>query len=283
MPPAQPPSRPRRPRRPRNTLQSFLLALAMHGLLFAALWFAVQWHTVSDSPAQAELWNVPPPPAIVTPETPPPPPPPPVVSAEPPKPDAEIVEQQQKAKPVPEPTPPPPEPVKPPPKPEPPPKQEPPPPEPVKPPPEPVKPPPEPPKKPPEPKRDVQREKLEEKLRQQEIERTLAGAGPSTNATNTAAGGGSQGEPGYAGRIKGCIKPNIVFDPTGAPPDTQAEFEVDLLPDGSQAGAPKMTKPSGLPAYDAAVDRAIRKCDPFPRPDNGPVPRSMHLTFRPTD
>jgi colicin import membrane protein len=62
-----------------------------------------------------------------------------------------------------------------------------------------------------------------------------------------------------------------------------SEFEVQLLPTGEQAGAPRLLKSSGLAAYDQAVERAIRRCDPFPRPRDGAMPRSLRLTFDPVD
>jgi colicin import membrane protein len=56
-----------------------------------------------------------------------------------------------------------------------------------------------------------------------------------------------------------------------------------LLPTGEQAGAPKLLKGSGLPAFDQAVERAIRRCDPFPRPREGAMPRDLDLRFDPVD
>jgi len=62
-----------------------------------------------------------------------------------------------------------------------------------------------------------------------------------------------------------------------------AEFEVQLLPSGEQVGAPRLLHASGLAAYDQAVERAIRRCDPFPRPREGAMPRSLRLTFDPVE
>jgi colicin import membrane protein len=44
-----------------------------------------------------------------------------------------------------------------------------------------------------------------------------------------------------------------------------------------------MVRSSGIPAFDVAVERAIRRCDPFPRPKDGPMPRSLPLIFDPVD
>ena len=59
-----------------------------------------------------------------------------------------------------------------------------------------------------------------------------------------------------------------------------------LLPSGDHRGAPERVKSSGLPAYDQAVERAIVRCDPVPRPaDMNPqdMPRELRLIFDPVD
>ena len=90
---------------------------------------------------------------------------------------------------------------------------------------------------------------------------------------------------GYEGQVVGCIRPHIVFNvPDGVQPRQHvAEFEVQLLPTGEQATAPKLLKASGLPSFDQAVERAIRRCEPFPRPREGAMPRSLRLAFDPVD
>jgi colicin import membrane protein len=90
---------------------------------------------------------------------------------------------------------------------------------------------------------------------------------------------------GYESQVVGCIRPHIVFN---VPESLQArqhvaEFEVTLLPTGEQVGAPRLLRPSGIPAYDQAVERAIRRCDPFPRPREGAMPRALRLAFDPVE
>jgi colicin import membrane protein len=257
------------PQAPRNSLGSFLLALSVHALLFGALWFAVQWHTVvSDAPAEAELWNIAVPPVVdLTPE--PPPPPAPVVVPQ--QADADIVEKQQKPKPevAPEPVPPPP----------PPPPQAKPAPEPVKPV-EAVKPPP-PKAPPPDTKRSEARAQREaEQRHQEELSRIAAQAGGASAAgspTRAGAGAGGRGDPSYPGRIQSAVRRNIVFSPPeGTSADIFAEFQV--------AAPPKLLTPSGLAGWDEAVERAISRTDPFPRPSDGsPPPRTLRLILRPID
>ena len=72
----------------------------------------------------------------------------------------------------------------------------------------------------------------------------------------------------YAASVIACIRPRIFYS---VPPGIergqhQAVYRVNLLPNGEQAGNPVQLKSSGLPAYDHAVETAIRRCNPFPRP-----------------
>ena len=66
------------------------------------------------------------------------------------------------------------------------------------------------------------------------------------------------------------------------PASVYAEFQVDLLPTG-EILAVRRLKASGLPGYDEAVERAIRRTDPFPRKRDGTVERTVIIRFRPVD
>jgi len=234
----------------------------MHALLFVSMSFVVQWRTQDPGPVVAELWGALPPPAPAIEVAPPPPRPPSVEQPkpeikpppEPPKPDPEISVQQEK---------------------KPPPKKE------------------EPKKE--EPKKDTPKRDLDKLLAQQaaqqaaktraeeearrraETERMLAQAGPA------ATGGHGRGDPTYRARVIGCIRPHIVFAvPEGTSTGVAALFRVELLPDGTVADV-RLVKPSGLPGYDAAAERAIRRCDPFPRPLEGPFERLLEVDMRPVE
>jgi len=289
----------------KGTAPAFALSLFAHALLFLAIAFVVRWKTEPAGTISAELWSgfpaaapasapAPVPEPIVEPTPPPaapkveptPPPPPPKVEPRPaPEPErkADIVVEQKK-------------------KPEPPKK---------------VEPPKEPPKKiePPKPdpkkvealKREAAKaeaakveaakvaaaqEREAVRRREQELARLTAAAGaPGGSAGGSAvkgiAGGGGGGlSDSFKGQVVGCIRPHIVFNvPDGVRPKQHvAVFEVRLLPTGEQATAPKLLKSSGLPSYDQAVERAIRRCDPFPRPKEGTMPRDpVELTFDPVD
>jgi colicin import membrane protein len=63
----------------------------------------------------------------------------------------------------------------------------------------------------------------------------------------------------------------------------EAVFEVVQLPTGEIIDV-KLVKSSGLRAYDDAVQRAIHKSSPLPRPDQPDLwARSLTLRFRPRD
>ncbi len=251
---------PRAPRPTENTPGSFVLAVVMHALLFAALWINVQWRTQPQGDVVAELWGALPPPVEVA------PPPPPIVerAPEPEQRDADIVVKQEALK-----------------------KKE-------------------------EEKRAADQRKLEEARRRAEVEKrkteelkrkveeekraaaerdavrkaeqqrmlAQAGGAPSANANTVGAG---RGDPSYAAQLIALIRPRITFAvPDGTSPQIYADFQVDLLPTG-EILAVRLLKPSGLPGYDAAVERAIRRTDPFPRKRDGTMERTVIIRFRPVD
>lgn len=269
--------RPRLPRPPEDLPLSFGLALAMHGLLVAGLFLAVQWRTQPAAPVVAELWAAlpaasapapaPEPEPIVT-----PPPAPPAPEPEPARePDIEL-DAPKKAPPKVAP--------------------------PVEKKPEPVRE-----AKKAEPKK-VEPRKAEPKkaeVRKDEprktetrppepgprtdMERLMAqAAGTPGGATAAPAASGVRGtDSSYSARVIGCIQPHIVFTvPPGTPPTVSAEFRVELLPDASVA-AVKLLRASGLPGYDAAAERAIRRCDPFPRKRDGSIDRVIDVRMQPVE
>lgn len=288
-------TRPRLPRSEQNTPASFLLALSMHALLVGALWISVQWRTEPASAVVVELWGSAPGPAPEPVVLPPPAPPAPALKvepqAEPPKPDiafkeekkpppdtAKIeaekqraeearrlkAEQQQREREL-----------------------------------------------------ELKKQELEQKkqreleqkkqaeaaraaefkrdderreaLRKSEAARVLAQAGSGAAGGSPGGtpggtpGGGGRGETGYGQMLAGMIKPRIVFAvPDGTSSSVYADFDVDLLPTGEILRV-RLIKSSGLPGYDAAVERAIRRTDPFPRKADGTVDRTVPLRFFPVE
>jgi colicin import membrane protein len=254
--------------------QAALLALLVHVLFFAFLFFAVSWRTEPPKGMVAELWTSLPPP------TP----------------------QPRAAEPKPEPAKPAPEPPKPEPMPEP--KVEPKPVEQPKPQPRPdilLK-----------EKAEQEKKRAEEEKKKQEAEKRrldqqkaaeaekarreqakqaeqVAKLAREQEALNRkleaeAAAGQARLLEDYTGRIKAKIQRYIVMPPD-VPGNPEARFDVVLLPSGDVLSA-KLKKSSGHPAYDAAVERAILKAQPLPLPpDPGAFAnfRNLELRFRPVE
>lgn len=118
--------------------------------------------------------------------------------------------------------------------------------------------------------------------RQKNLERMMGQAGASGGATARGTAQQSSGpSASYAGRVVARIKPNIVFtDAISGNP--RAEVEVRLLPDGSIASS-KLAQSSGNKAWDDAVLRAVERTGSLPRDENGRVPSSLVIGFRPND
>jgi len=86
---------------------------------------------------------------------------------------------------------------------------------------------------------------------------------------------------GYAGRIAAAVRPNITFpDADTVNGNPAAEFEVSLAPDGTIVGV-KLSKSSGLPGWDDAAERGLRKTDKLPRDTDGRIFPSLIVTLRP--
>lgn len=290
----------------RGTPRAVVLALIAHALLIAALTWGVRWRSEADDGAvDAELWSttvmqaaprlsVPEPPAPV-PAPPPPapaPPPPPPPAVKPPEPapapapdialerekklkeqkaqkERELEQQRQQQK-----------------------------------------------KKELEAKeraedeaerKKEQQKKLADQKKQQEAEAKQAEAKKAEAATKQAAAdraatlkrmqgmAGASGSDdakgnalrssgpssGYAGRIAAAVRPNITFpDADSVNGNPEAEFLVNLAPDGTIVGV-KLAKSSGLPAWDEAAERGLRKTDKLPRDTDGRIFPSLIVTLKP--
>lgn len=146
-----------------------------------------------------------------------------------------------------------------------------------------------------EKKRLAQEAKRREEIRKQELARILGA--PTVKEGQLA--GSTKGDPraaqqnltgsmlaNYNAQVIACIRPHITY---AVPAHVkrgqhQAVYNIRLLPNGEQVGNPQKIKSSELAAYDQSVERAIRLCNPFPRPKNGQaLPRQMTITFDPID
>lgn len=86
----------------------------------------------------------------------------------------------------------------------------------------------------------------------------------------------------YIRRIQARIKGNVVLPPDIAG-NPEAVFDVLQLPTGEIIDV-QLRKSSGVRAYDEAVQRAIMKASPLPKPDVADLfRRNLTLKFRPSD
>jgi colicin import membrane protein len=86
----------------------------------------------------------------------------------------------------------------------------------------------------------------------------------------------------YIRRIQAKIRGNVIVPPD-MPGNPEAVFDVVQLPTGEIIDV-QLGKSSGVRAYDEAVQRAIIKSSPLPRPDNPEMyRRNLTLKFRPLD
>lgn len=86
----------------------------------------------------------------------------------------------------------------------------------------------------------------------------------------------------YQNKIRVKVRGNIVLPP-GLGGNPEARFEVDQLPDGTVVDV-RLKRSSGDAALDLAIERAIRKSSPLPKPDKAELfNRSLDLKFRPLD
>ncbi len=91
-----------------------------------------------------------------------------------------------------------------------------------------------------------------------------------------------RGQAAWMDKIRGKIRGNLI-KPDNLVGNPQAVFDVTLLP-GGEVLSVKLRESSGNPALDAATERAIRKSDPLPKPDDpSAFERELRLTFKPND
>ena len=302
---------PAMPSNERGKWSSLVLAAAVHVALGVFLFFGVRWQNRLPDTVEVELVSAPPPAPVVVSPPPPPAPPRPI-----PRPAPEPEEEPEPTPPprkhpdiavkAPEPRKTPPKPVKevakppkpepkPEPKPKPDPKPEPRKPEPAKP--EKIEKPAKPVEKPVEKpvktdknaKADADKAReLEDRRMRELMARDSENANQSKQlqeelarvAGAKASAARSKAQEAYVEKIRAKVKGNIVLPP-GVSGDPFAIFYVDQLPDGSVIEV-RLKRTTGNPQLDAAIERAIQKSSPLPRPDKPELfNRTLELKFNP--
>jgi colicin import membrane protein len=85
----------------------------------------------------------------------------------------------------------------------------------------------------------------------------------------------------YGERLGAAIRPNIVFTDL-IPGNPRAEVELRVLPDGTIVSV-RLRQSSGFASWDSAVLRAIERTGRLPPDENGRIPGTLLLGFRPQD
>lgn len=236
------------PRHPEPALvRSFALAFLVHLALAAVMLLGVRWQNHPAETVSVELWEAPPPPPA--PQVEAPKPPPPKVEPEPPRPKPPDIAIKAKPEPKPKPK---------------------------------AEPKPKPEAKPkPIPgfdkslREQMAREQKALDAERQERELKALIARQQFDARSRALAT-------WRGKIRDKIRSNIVM-PREMAGNPEAIFDVALLPTGEVLTARKR-KSSGHAGYDEAVERAILKSSPLPKPDDPSLfERRLELSFRPQD
>lgn len=246
------------------------LAVVMHVLLGVLLFFGIRWQSSPPESIEAELWSptvqtaaprpvpVPPPPRVEAPR------PEPKVEEPKPEPKADIAEKtkvEPKKKPEPridnaravEPPKPRPKP-----EPKPVPKVE-------------AKPKPEPVKAPPTPAAPSDLKNLLASAN--EVTSPQGGTGHDQQTS------GPRGRDTWKGRLQNAIRSQMRY-PQSCPASTVVSMRIELLPNGEVSDV-SVGKPSGVPSFDQAVERAVRAASPLPRDEQGRIPeRSLLLDYK---
>jgi colicin import membrane protein len=262
---------------------AFVLAALVHLLLIGALFFGVQWKSTAPTSVAVEVWRAPPPAAVAKPE-PKPEPVPEVKPEQKPEPKVEptpivkpdiAIKQEKKPK-----------------------KEEPPKPEPKKEEPRKLEPKKEEPKKPEPKKEEPKREepdfrkqleadqKLIDQQKTAQDQRARAAAESDMRAqlkAEQASSGRASDEAAYGAKIRGKIKGNMSLAGLSIKGNPEAIFKVTQLPTGEILDV-QLSKSSGNKALDEAIERAIRKSSPLPKPDQAELfQRILELKYKPLD
>lgn len=121
-----------------------------------------------------------------------------------------------------------------------------------------------------------------EKQAKENAARAEAERAAKAAADAAAARARAKAEGDYVAKIRGKVRGNIILA-AEVPGNPEAQFSVTQLPTGEVISV-TLTKSSGNRAYDEAVERAILKSSPLPKPDQADVfQRQLSLKFRPLE
>ncbi|MGJ9418620.1 cell envelope integrity protein TolA [Massilia sp. CMS3.1] len=115
-----------------------------------------------------------------------------------------------------------------------------------------------------------------DKQRADELKRMMGAAGSGGEAQKSSA---PKIDAGYVGKITALIKSNTTFAGSlDVPGNPKAVFKVEQLPTGEILSV-RLSKSSGVPQFDDAVERGINKSSPLPKKKDGTVERTIVVNF----
>jgi len=115
-----------------------------------------------------------------------------------------------------------------------------------------------------------------DKMRDEELKRMMGAVGTTGSAAKSSA---PKSDPGYVAKLTALIKSNTSFTgSTDVPGNPKAVFKVETLPTGEILSV-RLTKSSGVPQFDDAVERGINKSSPLPKKKDGTVERTIVVNF----
>lgn len=115
-----------------------------------------------------------------------------------------------------------------------------------------------------------------EKIRQEDLKRMAGAIGSGGTAEKSTA---PKIDSGYVAAITAKIKSNTTYAGNlDVPGNPKAVFKVDQLPTGEIMSV-RLSKSSGVPEFDRAVENGIRKASPLPKKKDGTVERNLEVNF----
>jgi colicin import membrane protein len=125
-------------------------------------------------------------------------------------------------------------------------------------------------------KKDAAEQAKLDKQHDEELKRMMGAAGTTGSAQKSSA---PKIDAGYVGKLTALIKSNTTFaGSTDVPGNPKAVFRVELLPTGEILSV-RLSKSSGVPQFDDAVERGINKSSPLPKKKDGTVERTIVVNF----
>ena len=122
----------------------------------------------------------------------------------------------------------------------------------------------------------------EEQKNRDRLREMLAKEETASKSSVAAASAPSKSKARYTDLISAKIRGNLMVPP-GVSGNPEAEFRVNQLPTGEVIEV-KLRKPSGHRALDEAIERAIHKSSPLPKPERSEdFDRVLDLKFRPLE